>query len=124
MKDPQTVLLVDDDQWLTAQFTRLLKKSGFNVITAGHALDGMHVIDQQKPSVIVLDMFMPGPNGVVLLHELRSHSDLAKIPVIVCTNSASDIPKGDLSHYGVSMILDKTTMHPDDIVAAVKRVLA
>ena len=119
-----SVLIIDDDQWLRAQFVRQLQKAGLRTHVAQHALEGMAMIDNNKPSAIVLDLFMPGPNGIVLLHELRSHADLAHIPVVVCTNSASDIPNSDLSQYGVNVILDKTTMHPDDLVAAVQKVLA
>ncbi len=117
------VLIIDDDQWLAMQFVRLLTKAGYNAEVAPNAIDGIDVIDKRRPDVIVLDMFMPGPNGLVLLHEIRSHSDLATIPIILCTNTASDIPHGDLSSYGIARILDKTTMHPVDIVAAVKKVL-
>lgn len=123
MKRAASVLVIDDDQWLGAQFQRVLTRAGYAVHLAANALDGMSAIDTHKPSVIILDIFMPGPNGIVLLHEIRSHSDLARIPIIICTNSASDVPHGDLSAYGVHTILDKTTMQPDDIVAAVRRVL-
>ncbi len=118
-----SVLVVDDDQWLCAQFQRVLTRAGFVVYLASNALEGMSAIDTHKPQVIILDIFMPGPNGIVLLHEIRSHSDLAQTPIIVCSNSASDVPHGDLSAYGVRTVLDKTTMQPDDIVAAVRRVL-
>lgn len=118
-----SVLIIDDDQWLSAQFQRVLTRAGFVVHLAANALDGIAAIDTHKPRVIILDIFMPGPNGIVLLHEIRSHSDLAQVPIIICSNSASDVPHGDLSAYGVHTVLDKTTMQPDDIVAAVRRVL-
>lgn len=123
MKSRASVLIIDDDQWLAAQFERVLTRAGYHVFLAANALDGMGAIDTHKPQAIILDIFMPGPNGIVLLHEIRSHSDLAQIPIIVCSNSASEVPHGDLSAYGVRTILDKTTMQPDDIVTAVKRVL-
>ncbi|MEO5949104.1 MAG: response regulator [Candidatus Saccharimonas sp.] len=123
MKTSVTVLVIEDDQWLSAQFQRLLNRAKFVVHTVNNALDGMAAIDTHKPDVIILDIFMPGPNGIVLLHEIRSHSDLVRVPIIICSNSASDVPHGDLSAYGVRTVLDKTTMQPDDIVAAVKRVL-
>lgn len=123
MKQRAAVLIIDDDQWLSAQFERVLTRAGFVVHRASNALDGMSAIDTHKPQAIILDIFMPGPNGIVLLHEIRSHSDLAQIPIIVCSNSASEVPHGDLSAYGVRTVLDKTTMQPDDIVAAVKRSL-
>lgn len=124
MKSIGSVLVIDDDQWLAAQFERALTRAGYSVHRAANALDGMAAIDMHKPRVIILDIFMPGPNGIVLLHEIRSHSDLAQIPIIVCSNSASDVPHGDLSVYGVRTVLDKTTMQPDDIVTAVRRVLS
>lgn len=124
MKSAGSVLVIDDDQWLAAQFERVLARAGYTVYRVANALDGMAAIDMHKPRVIILDIFMPGPNGIVLLHEIRSHSDLAQIPIIVCSNSASDVPHGDLSPYGVRTVLDKTTMQPDDIVTAVKRVLS
>ena len=123
MKQRASVLIIDDDQWLSAQFERILTRAGFVVHTALNALDGMAAIDTHKPQAIILDIFMPGPNGIVLLHEIRSHSDLAQIPIIVCSNSASEVPHGDLTAYGVRTVLDKTTMQSDDIVAAVKRAL-
>lgn len=119
----RSVLLIDDDSWIVGVFQRVLKKAGFSVHHAAHALDGIEMIDKIHPSVVVLDVMMPGPNGFVLLHEIRSHSDLAQIPIIICTNAASEIPKNNLSSYGVAEVLDKTTMSPDDIVSAVRRVI-
>ncbi|HRC27828.1 MAG TPA: response regulator [Candidatus Saccharimonas sp.] len=123
MTSHASILIIDDDQWLAQQYRALLEKAGYQTHTASHALEGMDMVDKLHPSAIILDVFMPGPNGIVLLHELRSHSDLAQIPIIVCTNSASDIPHGNLTKYGVRVILDKTTMHPTDVVTAVRRVL-
>lgn len=120
----KSVLIIDDDGWLASEFARRLMHAGFVVTIASNALEGIEAVDAFHPDAIVLDIFMPGPNGIVLLHELRSHSDLGHVPIIVCTNSASDIPKGNMSQYGVSVVIDKVSMQPDDIVTAVKKVLA
>ena len=117
------VVVVDDDQWLAAHIVKTLEKDGYDVRVAGNALDAMDVIDDVMPKVVILDMFMPGPNGMVLLHELQSHADLSKIPVILCSNGIGDMP-ADMSHYGVRYMLDKSSMHPSDITASVKKVLA
>lgn len=117
------VLLIDDDVWLGEQFARTLSRHDFEVIQARNGVSGMDAIDIQRPDVIVLDIFMPGPNGLVLLHELQSHGDLASIPVVLCSNSSADIALDILQPYGVQVVLDKTTMAPDDLVAAVRKVL-
>lgn len=117
------VLIIDDDVWLADMFSATLRKHKFKVKVAHNTLEGMECINDTVPAVIILDFFMPGPNAMVLLHELQSYSDTATVPVILCTNSASDIVLQNVEPYGVKVILDKTIMQPDDIVTAVKRVL-
>lgn len=117
------VLIVEDDEWLAQQHVRTLEAVGFLTDTSAHALDAIETIDAKRPDVLVLDVFLAGPNAFTLLHEIRSHTDLASIPVILCTNSADTIADEDLEAYGVRAVLDKTTMLPGDLVAAVKKVL-
>lgn len=124
MSKSGSILLVEDDRWLADSFKRTLANAGHQVLLAENTLEAIELADSEGPLAIVLDVFLPGPNGIVLLHELQSHSDLASIPVVLCTNSAADIAPGALRRYGVKMILDKTTMHPGDLVAAVEKVLA
>ena len=121
MAAAKRVLIVDDDRWFADLLAHGLRAAGFVVDIVGDAISGLARIDTHQPHLIVLDMFMPGPNGIVLLHELQSYSDLGQIPVVVCTNSAADISERDLLPYGVSRVLDKTTMAPDDVVAAAVR---
>ena len=117
------ILVIDDDQWLVDEYARTLTAAGYTVERAGNAVDAMETIDRLKPNVIILDLFMPGPNGIVLLHEIKSHTDLSRIPIILISNAASDLKPDVLVPYGVLKVLDKTAMVPGDIVAAVKRVL-
>ena len=117
------VLVVEDDEWMARQHIRVLEASGIQAENVGHALAAIEAVDTRIPDVIILDVLLSGPNAFTLLHELRSHADLAAIPVILCTNSADSLAGNDLSAYGVRAVLDKTTMQPRDLVAAVKRVL-
>lgn len=117
-----SILVVEDDEWLAEQHARTLKGAGYHVEVVAHALAAMDIIDDTPPDVIILDVLLAGPNAFTLLHELQSHTDLAGIPVILCTNSAQDLAEEDIAAYGVRKVLDKATMHPDDVIAAVKKV--
>ncbi len=117
------VLIIEDDVWLAEQYTRILEGSGMKTKSTTNALAAIDMIDSSPPHVILLDVFLVGSNALTLLHELRSHSDLATIPVILCTTSADQLVGEDLVMYGVRDVLNKITMHPRDIVAAVKKVL-
>lgn len=117
------VLIVEDDDWLAEQYARTLKAAGIRTGTVPHALAAIDAIDQQRPDALVLDVLLAGPNAFTLLHELQSHADLASIPVILCTNGADQLAGEDLQAYGVTRVLDKATMRPDDLIAAVRRAL-
>jgi two-component system response regulator BaeR len=119
----QTILIVEDDEWLAEQQARILEKAGFKTAISPHAHAAIDAIDDIHPDVIILDMLLAGSTAIALMHELQSYSDTGVIPIILCTNLASDIKLEDVKPYGVRRILDKTAMQPDDVVTAVRSVL-
>lgn len=118
-----TILVVEDDEWLAEQHVRTLAAAGFDAVIAPHALAAMDQIDARHPAAIALDVLLAGPNAFTLLHELQSHTDLASIPIVLCTNSADMLADEDIAGYGIVRVLDKATMVPADLVAAVKKAL-
>ena len=122
MTGSSDVLIIEDDIWLAEQFQRTLATAGYSSrqVSSGHI--AMEMIDTMPPKAIILDMLLTGGTAMTLLHELQSYTDTAKIPVVLCTNLASQIALKEVAPYGVKRILDKTTMQPDDIVAAVRSV--
>lgn len=119
----RSVLIVEDDSWLGEQQSRVLQKAGFKVSVSPHAIAAMTAIDAAQPDAIVLDVLLTGSTAFTLLHELQSYGDTNGIPIIICTNLASELSLDNLAPYGVRRILDKTTMVPDDLVTAVRSVL-
>lgn len=118
-----TVLIIEDDQWLAQHIQSVLEKAEYRAVISLHALDAMIAVDEVKPDCIILDMLLPVTTGFTLLHELQSYADTAKVPIIICSSLTPDLKKSDLEQYGVKRLLDKTTMTPDDILAAVRSVL-
>ena len=123
MKQVVDVLVIEDDSWYAELFMRTLTKAGFTARHAGDGLAAIRAVDEAVPDVVVLDVFLPGPNGFVLLHEMQSYTDLAAIPVVICTNSTGLLSTHVLEAYGVRTVLDKSEMQPHDLVASIKRVL-
>lgn len=119
----ERVVVVEDDAWLAEHYLRTLRRAGYETYHAPHAVAAIDVIDQVEPHAIVLDVLLTGTTALALLHELQSHSDLAKIPVILATNLADQILLSDVESYGVKKILNKASMYPDDIVVAVRSVV-
>lgn len=123
MIKPAHILIVEDDEWAAEQHVRILAAGGYQAEYVTNALEAIEAVDTHPPRAIILDVLLTGQNAFTLLHELRSHADLASIPVILCTNSADALAEEDIAVYGVRQVLDKTTMQPDDLLAAVRKVL-
>ena len=116
------IYIIEDNLWQAEQFGRLLIDNGYEISSFSNGIDAVASIDIDKPDVIILDMLLGGTTGITLLHELQSYTDTGAIPVVVCTALADEMTLDQLTPYGVKRIIDKTTMQPDDIVAAVRSV--
>lgn len=117
------VYVVEDDLWQAEQFQRVLATADYQVECFDNGISAVQAIDEKVPDIIILDMLLAGTTGVTLAHELQSYSDTGKIPVVLCTNLAEQITLSDVRPYGVGRVLDKATMHPQDLVTAVRSLL-
>ncbi len=117
----KNILIVEDDVWLSEQFAKQIGKYGFNVWRAHDSLDAIDQIDKKIPDVLVLDISLPGVNGLALLHEISTHGDLSEMKIIVCSSHA--LSQEEMAPYGVSVVVDKTRMDHLALAHAVKRAL-
>jgi len=118
------VLVIENEPWLSERYEKTLRQADFEVISTSNAYSAMDMIDEERPSAIVMGLLLSGAGGLSLLHELQSYSDTATIPVIVCSNTTAGISQEDLEPYGVRRLLDIGTMQPGDVAAAVRSALA
>jgi len=119
----QRVLIVEDERWLAHQQATTLRNAGYETAVAGHGVSAIGAIDTFSPDCIVLDILLPASTGFTLLHELQSYEDTNGLPIILSTSLADEIDLKDVASYGVKRILNKATMKPDDLVAAVRSVI-
>lgn len=67
------LLLVDDEQRFIETTQNLLKRKGFEVITAGNGIQALETLERNNIDVMVLDVKMPGMDGVATLKEVKRH---------------------------------------------------
>jgi CheY-like chemotaxis protein len=80
-----TVLVIDDDPAMRTLMERMLGREGFHVITAPDGPTGIELARREHPTVITLDLLMPGMDGWAVLGALKAQEDLASIPVVMLT---------------------------------------
>lgn len=113
------ILIIDDDQMMSECLSYALPEH--HIRTCTNAIDALNLINQHLPDVLILDILLDGPDGFSLLNELITYSDTARIPVIIV--SSLDLSSQDLTHYGVVAVLQKETMTPAALQAAVQEIL-
>jgi len=84
------VLVADDDAWILRMVTTVLEKRGYSIETAIDGEDALKRALARTPDLLITDVLMPKMDGWALVRQLRSHSDLAQMPVIFLTALSSE----------------------------------
>jgi CheY-like chemotaxis protein len=88
--DARLVLVVEDDDPLRDMMCELLKMSGFEALGCRDGQAGLDAAVSLHPSVVTLDLHMPGMDGVEVLDRLADNEQTAALPVVVVSAYASD----------------------------------
>jgi CheY-like chemotaxis protein len=78
----ERVLVVDDDAEIRSLVARTLRRDGYTVVEAGDGLEALDVAGRLLPDLVVLDMTLPGIDGVEVARQLKAHPVLASVPVV------------------------------------------
>ena len=84
------VLLIDDEEALRASLSYALIKEGYQVTTAADGHTALKLFHKQVPDVIILDLMLPGIEGMELCWRIRAFS---KVPILMLTAKDQDIEK-------------------------------
>lgn len=79
-----SILIIDDEVIVRNSMEALLKKS-YQLYFAENGIEGMLLASQHRPDVILLDVMMPNMNGIEVCRQIRLHSDLTEIPIVMIT---------------------------------------
>lgn len=79
----ETILVVDDEEDIRELVRYNLSKAGFNVVTAASGEEGLSLAQQIKPSLIVLDIMLPGIDGLEVCRRLKGDNALKTIPLVM-----------------------------------------
>ena len=82
MKKHQTIMVIDDDPLMLQLLKRTFEMEGYDAILAADGASAMMLMRDCKPDLIILDIMMPGPDGYMVLENIRQSYD---IPVIMVT---------------------------------------
>lgn len=87
---PQKILVVDDNIDTRELVHLHLSTEGFSVVVASDGREGIYLASAENPDLIITDISMPGLDGIEMVKQLRSHPELADVPILVLTAMGKD----------------------------------
>jgi two-component system phosphate regulon response regulator PhoB len=82
------VLVVDDDPDVRLFSVTVLEENGYTPLEAANGEEGLKMIKQEKPELILLDVLMPRQSGIRLYRELKTDKSFKNIPIIIVSGIA------------------------------------
>jgi DNA-binding response OmpR family regulator len=92
----RTILVIDDDPVIQKLLTVNFEMEGYRVLTAGDGNLGLRQVQADRPDVILLDVMMPGMDGLEVARRLKADPDTSTIPIVLLSAKAqaTDIQGG------------------------------
>ena len=119
MSDSNKILVVDDEKNICELIRLYLKKEGYDVLCANDGYDALKKFGEYKVAAVILDIMMPGIDGIDVLKEIRKNSH---VPVIMLTAKGETIDKVLGLELGADDYIVKP-FEPKELIARVKAVL-
>lgn len=116
----QMIWCVDDDKTIRDIEVYTLTQTGFQAKGFSDGLSVLEALRSEKPELIVLDIMLPGKDGVEVLKEMRSRPDTRKIPVIMATAKGTEMDK----IQGLDAGADDYLVKPFGVMEMVSRIKA
>lgn len=90
-KEPQTLLVIEDDETMRAAIKRIFEAEGYRVLPAADGTQLTTILDDSMVDLIIMDIGLPWINGYELAKLLKEHEELRKIPLIFVSGKTSEL---------------------------------
>lgn len=117
----ERILVVDDEADVIKTIQVNLKAHGFNILTATSGVECLDIVAKQKPDAIILDIIMPGIDGLEVARQLRAAPATKNIPIIFLSARAQEADEIEAQKVGGTVYIKKpfSTQHLYETVSAV-----
>lgn len=93
MPDQKTILCIEDEPEMIDLMRLILERRGFRFVGAEGGQEGLDLLKEVNPDLVLLDLMMPGIDGWEVYRQIKADDELKDIPVIVVTAKAQSIDK-------------------------------
>lgn len=91
MSHRKRILLIEDEEDIAALIKLQAEVTGYKLHVEVDGINGYHAVEREKPDLVILDIMLPGQNGLDVCRKIKSNPDLRDIPVIILTAKSEEI---------------------------------
>lgn len=125
MSDQKRILLVEDDDRLLQLYNQLLSSEGYQVTLSNTGIDGLAKMTEGGYDLVLLDIMLPGKDGLEILEELHQNKPIVpNKSIILLTNLAKNETIARALKNDVDGYIIKSRYSPEEFLAEVKNTLA
>jgi CheY-like chemotaxis protein len=117
-----TILIADDEVYMLRLLEMTFKKGGFTVVSCHDGREALALAATLRPQLIVLDVLMPGLDGLGALRQLKSNPATTDIPVVMLSAKGHALTKFEADLAGAVMFLAKP-FSPNQLLNEVQKIL-
>lgn len=116
------IVYIEDEQEMIDLVSLILNRKGYEIIGANGGREGLEIVKNELPDLILLDLMMPDLDGWDVYQQLKAEEDTSNIPVIVITAKAQNIDKVLGLHIAKVDDYISKPFSPQDLVKSIERV--
>lgn len=117
------LLLIEDDPLMIRLYKTLFTTKGFQVFSADNGIDGLDVLREEKPDIVLLDVMMPKMDGLQTIKAIREDPEFKELPVIMLSNLGVNNVISEAFNYGATQYFVKSSVENNELVEAVNTLL-
>ena len=117
------ILVADDEVFMLRLLEMTFKKGGYEVVTCRDGKEALATAAAARPLLIVLDVMMPGLDGLGALRQLKENPATQAIPVVVLSAKGHALTKVEAEASGAVLFLAKP-FSPNELLGAVQKILS
>ncbi|MBI3508551.1 MAG: response regulator transcription factor [Chlamydiia bacterium] len=91
MSQKKRILLIEDEEDIAALIKLQAEISGYKLHVEVDGINGYRAIEREKPDLVILDLMLPGENGLDVCRKMKGNSDLKNIPVIILSAKGEEL---------------------------------
>jgi len=116
------VLIIEDNEKNMKLARDILQAKGFKTVEAVTGEEGVKLAKERKPDLVLMDIQLPGINGIEAFRQLRAEAATAKIPVVALTASVTPTDRSQITAAGFDAFISKP-ISLKEFVETVKRLV-